>query len=242
MCTVSYLPSETGFILTSNRDEAPERGVIEVDQKTIDGNTLYFPKDPLAGGTWFAFSSNGSAASLLNGAYEPYDRSLAFSKSRGIVLLESFEYDRIQEFLTSRTYVDAAPFTLVIARPGKLYEVIWDGHSATMRVLDPLSPHFWSSVTLYPEDKRAQRRTQFETWRLNHPVFRQDDIMHFHRYGGDQDPEYGFVMNRNEVVKTLSISSVAGNADSHTFRHINLNDPDGQFECTLDKTEPSISA
>ena len=57
MCTLTFIPIENdGFILTSNRDEAPGRNTIEPKRYQEGGTELLFPKDELAGGTWIGVS------------------------------------------------------------------------------------------------------------------------------------------------------------------------------------------
>ena len=51
MCTVSYLPTENGDIITSNRDEAPARHAVTVIEVSINDRRVFFPRDPHAGGT-----------------------------------------------------------------------------------------------------------------------------------------------------------------------------------------------
>ena len=242
MCTVSYLPTQNGFILTSNRDESPDRGISEVATLEDGEQIIYFPKDPAAGGSWFGFSSSGTVACLLNGAYEPYDRSQVFPKSRGIILLESFKYPTARVFAEQHDLSETAPFTIVIESNGEISQTIWDGRSATFDILDPDVPHFWSSVTLYPEHVRKWRRTLFETWLKEHDQPTQDAIMDFHRFGGRGDAENDFVMDRNGIVKTLSISSVISLAEVYNFRHLNLDDPGHTFHCQVDKSEQVASS
>jgi len=236
MCTVSYLPKDAGFIITSNRDEAPERGVFDVDQKKIGNVSVTFPKDPAAGGSWFVVGDNGAVACLLNGAFEPYDRSIPFEKSRGQVLLDAFRYRTADELAASGDYAEAAPFTLVIRKDDEFSQLIWDGQNIVTMALDPVNPHFWSSVTLYPPDVRQWRRELFDNWLNAHNDFRQDDIIDFHRYGGHGDAKNDFVMNRNDEVKTLSITSAESRKDELIFRHINLNDIDNPFRQNLTKS------
>lgn len=241
MCTVSYLPTPDGFILTSNRDESPDRGISDVDNRPIGGSTVHFPRDPVAGGSWFAFAENGNVACLLNGAYEPYDRSRTFSISRGIVMLDSFRFDSPGDFVESYDFTDTAPFTLVLERGGIISEIVWDGQSTILTPLDAKRPQFWSSVTLYPEPVRKWRRKLFSEWLEQHDVFTQQDIMEFHQYGGKGDEHNDFVMNRGGIVQTLSISSVRANADAFIFRHINLDSPDDAFYCRIDKSQTVAS-
>ena len=57
MCTVTFLPLKNdGFILTSNRDEQPNRITHPPLTVVEDETTLLFPKDEIAGGTWIGTS------------------------------------------------------------------------------------------------------------------------------------------------------------------------------------------
>lgn len=235
MCTVSYLPYQGGFILTSNRDESPDRGITEVATLSVAKSNVYFPKDPHAGGSWFAFSEDGNVACLLNGAFVPYDRSQTFGLSRGTVLLDSFKYAKIDDFAGEYTFDESAPFTLLLLRGALIYELIWDGVKLHRATFDARTEHFWSSVTLYPEQVRKQRRNLFDEWLHQHPVFTPDDIRTFHRYGGTGDGINDFVMNRNDIVKTLSISSVWHKDDQYVFNHVNLDDETASFTKIVDK-------
>ncbi|MBK6665833.1 MAG: NRDE family protein [Saprospiraceae bacterium] len=70
MCTVSYMPTKSGFILTSSRDESKVRKALPPATYHLHGQDLVFPKDILAGGTWIAASERGQVACLLNGAFD----------------------------------------------------------------------------------------------------------------------------------------------------------------------------
>lgn len=222
MCTVSYLPLDKGYIITSNRDESPDRAVDVMSKAEINGQNVWFPKDPGAGGSWFAFSDAGDCACLLNGAFEPFDPTLKFEFSRGLVLLESFRYRDISKFADQFDFSRTAPFTLVLTRGELLHQVIWDGHVSHYTLLDSTTTHFWSSVTLYPESVRKWRKNLFDAWLSEHKNYDQQEIMSFHQFGSGTDTHDGFVMNRDEIVKTLSISSVAHNGGKSKFHHQDL--------------------
>ncbi|MDX1476669.1 MAG: NRDE family protein [Saprospiraceae bacterium] len=236
MCTVSYLPTEHGFILTSNRDEAPARHAVTVAHQQRGEVQISFPQDPLSGGSWFAVSDRGTICCLLNGAREPFTPHPRYSDSRGTVVLTSFDYHDTRRFAAEYDFSRTAPFTLVLRSGDKLEQLIWDGLDTELTALDPLAPHFWSSVTLYPPPVRVWRRELFATWRAAHPVPVQDDIIDFHRYGGRGDAANDLVMNRKGKVRTLSISSVARQGDTLTFRYLDLRDPANDHLQTIDIT------
>jgi hypothetical protein len=230
MCTVSYLPlgpasvggKAGGYILTSNRDEAPQRNAIDIRNQHDQGLSLLYPVDPHAGGTWFCICSNGRAAALLNGAFEPFVPDPKFVHSRGIVLLDLMKYNRIDGFVEHYDLSLTAPFTIILAESSDLHQLIWDGGKLDWTVLDPGVPAFWSSVTLYPENVREWRKALFGHWIVEHPAFEQHRIIDFHRYGSGDDIWNGFVMNREERVKTLSISSVRKQDDMFSLVHTDL--------------------
>ena len=133
-----------------------------------------------------------------------------------------------------------APFTLVLHRGTVLEQVVWDGDQVAHTILDAAIPHFWSSVTLYPREVRRWRRSLFERWHTAHPAPQQSDIIEFHRYGGRGDRANDFVMNRNDEVRTLSISSVARDQDQLTFRYLDLRDPANNDARILDMSTGAV--
>jgi uncharacterized protein with NRDE domain len=225
MCTVSYLPlSDHGYILSSNRDEAPARNALEIVHDEVHHGLLIFPRDPESGGTWFSSSDIGITVCLLNGAFSHNLHAKSYQRSRGHIALDLFNYDDFEAFLNAYNFNGLADFTLVVCSGKRIYELKWDGKKPSVRQLDPSEPHFWSSVTLYPEPVRRAREQLFKEWLLQHDRFEQGSIVDFHRYGGTGDKENDFVMNRSDIVKTLSITSVKVTAGKLNFLHRDLTD------------------
>jgi len=221
MCTVSYLPlSAGGYIVTSNRDETPSRNAVGLRHLQADGQTIVFPVDPAAGGSWIAVSDQGRIACLLNGAYEPFRPDPKYTHSRGQVLLSAVS--SVDPAFDDSVLALTAPFTLVLVEDMHLREYVWDADSLHVRTLDPAIPAFWSSVTLYPEDVRKWRKSMFEHWLSTHAEYSQEDIIDFHRYGGQEDGWNGFVMNREERVRTLSITSAQRSQTHMSLCHDDL--------------------
>jgi len=68
MCTVSiFSKNNTDFVLTSNRDEAPNRTALKPEFYTLNNTKVLLPKDELSGGSWIGTSENNRAICLLNG-------------------------------------------------------------------------------------------------------------------------------------------------------------------------------
>ena len=151
MCTVSFVQTALGIVITSNRDEQVLRSA-EFPQTHIRNNKkITYPKDPKAGGTWFALAHEaGRVVVLLNGAEHKHARATSYRKSRGMVLLDLISAD---ETISSnwQTYVllDIEPFTVVVFENQTLYQLRWDGSQKSEVTLPTSQPYIWSSATLY---------------------------------------------------------------------------------------------
>lgn len=208
MCTVTFVPREKGsYILTSNRDENPKR-VTEVPGSEVSINefhSIVFPKDSKAGGTWIAMSKNNRVVCLLNGAFQKHHHSPPYRKSRGLILLETFDYNNIEDFI-SHVYLDQIePFTMILI-DNNLHELRWDGTKKYINQLDFNKPHIWSSATLYDDQISSSKRSKFENWISQNHEISPEMVTWFH---GWNNPE-GFLLDR-ENVKTVSITSIYHN-------------------------------
>ncbi len=74
---------------------------------------------------------------------------------------------------------------------------------------DPLLPHIWSSVTLYPAEVIEKREGWFRDWCRQNPAPSVADIRHFHLTAGEGDSRNSLLMNRNNELLTLSLTSIA---------------------------------
>lgn len=210
MCTVTYLPLEKGYILTSNRDESPLRNATPPEVKTIGNRSVYFPKDPLAGGTWFATDQYKFTLVLLNGGLVKHHHKPPYRRSRGLMVLDFFEVYNIQKFVDEYDFTGIEPFTLVIASE-ELHELIWTGKDLLLNEFGTTEPRIWSSSTLYPEPVRAERKSWFNKWLQSHKNFNQSEILEFHKTGGKGDAWNDFIMNRDGIVQTISVTSILKN-------------------------------
>jgi hypothetical protein len=211
MCTVSFIPSAGGIIITSNRDEklvrTPALAPAAYQHKT---GVITYPKDAQAGGTWFALHENGNAAVLLNGAFEKHTSQPPYTKSRGLVLLHILDSKQpLNCFLQMPlTEVMVEPFTLILWQEQLLYECRWDGAAKHSVRKDKSLPHIWSSVTLYAAAIRQKRENWFRQWLQQYPQPQQAQVIGFHHFGGDGNIENDLVMNRENIFSTISITSV----------------------------------
>ncbi|HEX9512141.1 MAG TPA: NRDE family protein [Puia sp.] len=209
MCTVTYIPAPGGSFMTSNRDEQRGRP-LALEPEYYVGRTgrLLYPKDAGAGGTWFVLHEKGTVLVLLNGARERHIPQPPYRKSRGLVLLELADSDNCLEAFKTLNLIVIEPFTLILLEAGNLFECRWDGLDKVQGPVDAAIPHIWSSVTLYDPETIQKRREWFGKWLPDHPAPDQDDILRFHRFTGDGDPNNDLLMNREDRVLTVSITSL----------------------------------
>lgn len=128
MCTVSFVATNDAFIITSNRDEKVIRpSAIPPKKYHINGKDILFPKDPKAGGTWYAVDAQGTVLVLLNGAAEKHEVQLPYRKSRGLIVLDMISNPSPKEFWEEINLENIEPFTLVLFQNQALFQLRWNG-------------------------------------------------------------------------------------------------------------------
>jgi hypothetical protein len=223
MCTVTYIPNNDSFFLTSNRDEKKVRLKAEQPQwyKFASGNLL-FPKDGNAGGTWMALHENGNAMVLLNGAFVNHHYNPPYRKSRGLIFLDIFDHPQPVAAFELINLHKIEPFTLVISQAQQLVETRWDGQEKTINEIDASVPHIWSSVTLYDKTIVEKRKNWFDLFLKEYSSIGSKEILHFHRFAGDGDEQNDILMNRGNELSTVSITQLHRQKDLSTMHYHDL--------------------
>lgn len=210
MCTVTYLPKpESGFILTHNRDEHYLRGVASMPEiKTIHNTSVATPVDTQAAGTWVATSGEYTLC-LLNGGFIKHKHNPPYRHSRGKIILDFFEYKNVEAFVNGYDLQNIEPFTLIIIKHNRreINQLVYDEIRLHHTVLDNNAAHIWSSATLYTEDDRVRRKKYFEHF-LQHNTYTQEEIIRFHTNKYEQYTDEGILINREDVLKTVSLTSI----------------------------------
>lgn len=222
MCTVSFVCTNGNVILTSNRDEKVNRPALAPKRYCYNGKVVLFPKDPKAGGTWFAVSEDGVVVVLLNGAEEKHEVQPHYGKSRGLITLEICSAtDTIQQWeILDLSTVE--PFTLVVFENQKLFQLRWDGKLKSQQELSILGKHIWSSATLYTPEIRTFRKQWFETFIQDNPNPTPEEVLFFHQSTQGNNKEFGLVIDRNSILKTTSITQVIIEANKVNFGYHDL--------------------
>jgi len=214
MCTVSYLPAPSGFILTSSRDEKIARPAAKLSKPVIiNDHEVTFPKDPQGQGSWIAASKSRTVC-LLNGAFTAHQPKPPYKHSRGLVVLHAFKYYTIQNFASTYDFTGLEPFTLLLVELGALVVLRWDGSTLFTSELDAFQPQIWSSATLYSPEIIKKRQVWFRQWLNTSKELTLESIRSFHKTAGDGNPENAVLMQRDNQYATVSLTSVVG-SDGH---------------------------
>ena len=223
MCTVSFVHSNGKIIITSNRDEKVIRpNAIEPKNYLINNKKIIFPKDQKAGGTWYAVDEHSNVLVLLNGADEKHIVSGNYKKSRGLIVLEIIGTESPFETWKTIDLDNIEPFTLVLFENHKLYQLRWNGEVKKVLGLDPNQNHIWSSSTLYSKEIREKRASWFTTFLDTKPEVTETELFNFHRYTEEKNAEHGLVINRGDVLKTLSITQAVIDKNKVAIFHHDL--------------------
>ncbi len=210
MCTLTYLPLRNGYIFTHNRDERKDRpSSQDFRKKELEDQTIYYPEDLEAHGTWFAFSNRGTAACILNGGSKPHQRKARYRKSRGLVVIESFDFPTPDTFYQQYNFEGIEPFTLLIYSGSQLVQIIHNEDDTHLKMLDTASQYIWSSTTLYTKEVRDKRKKWFINWLSRKPLINPENTRNFHTSTGDGDTENDLIMSRWGILKTVSLTQVA---------------------------------
>lgn len=224
MCTVSFVSSQNKIIITSNRDEQVLRPAIPPKNYLVNHKNLLFPKDPKAGGTWYAVDEQANVLVLLNGAAEKHRWNPPYRRSRGMIVLDLMGTDSPIVTWSTIDLDNVEPFTLVLYESQKLYQLRWNGSEKESTPLAVNHNYVWSSSTLYPQEIREQRSDWFYHFLDTKPDVNENEMFNFHRYTENENTEHGLVINRNDQLKTLSITQTVLEQNKVSMIHHDLID------------------
>ena len=115
MCTVSFMPTGSGFHLLMNRDEQRNRPEALPPRLHSCGNHKGLYPSETGGGTWIGINDSGITAALINWYSMPRPSRVAFS--RGLIiptLLSAGSIPEAESLLKSLPLGLLAPFRLLV--------------------------------------------------------------------------------------------------------------------------------
>jgi uncharacterized protein with NRDE domain len=222
MCTVSFIATKTGAIITSNRDENILRTALAPQKYLYNQKSIIYPKDSTAGGTWYATDGISKVVVLLNGATEKHTHNPPYRRSRGLIVLDLISVKNTLSDWQIIDLIDVEPFTIVLFSKNKLHQLQWNGQFKSQLALDASQNHIWSSSTLYDAAIRTRRAEWFAAFLEREATLSPKKMLDFHRYTGSSDDMNGLVICRNDVLKTLSITQTIASATSIQMHYYDL--------------------
>lgn len=221
MCTVIYSPQHDGYLLASVRDENPERTTYAPSFFERNQKRLLHPTDASRKGTWIGCTSENRSVVLLNGAFVNHlPNTRLYSESRGKMVLEAMQSARLKDVLEDRNLENFEPFTLLVFEAGTIHCLRWNGKERFLETPNPDEAHIWSSSTLYPKDQQLVRQRLFLQWMQSEGIRNEADLKAFlHSYN---DPHFGFFMQRNDFLRSVSLSIILKDPFAFTFQYTDL--------------------
>ncbi len=226
MCTVSYIGTSTEIIITSNRDERSARPVaLPPEIYSVETKRLLYPKDPLGGGSWFTADQFGNAAVLLNGATEKHLPALHYRKSRGLILTEIAAAPSPIDHWKRIVLKGIEPLTIILLNNKKLSQLSWNGSRKNTITLETKRNYLWSSVTLYSEEIRRRREKWFRDFLSGKSMISAGEMLLFHSSTGKDDPQNGLMMNRDNALRTVSITQTRIDQERVLMTYLQIQPP-----------------
>lgn len=215
MCTVSFLPTQSGFALAMNRDEKKSRVAGEKPRRKRTGRFLALhPAEPY-GGTWIGVNHRGMALALINWHAQPVNRNACVS--RGIVvphLLAADNPKRVTALFASLPLARINPFRLIAVslRQRSLCEWRWDGNCLGLSQRAWARSHWFSSGI--DEAGVAKARAKIAARTLG-------TLLHLRRMHRSHRPERGafsVCMHRDDA-ETVSYTEILAGPLGAQMRH-----------------------
>ena len=150
MCTLTFVPTEDGYLVGMNRDELLTRRVALPPKRfQRSGMEMVYPSEP-SGGTWIACNDRGNLLALLNWNARESPRLGEKRKTRGLVIPELIgepDLPAADSHFQQMNLDGLFPFRLVLVfRKEKVVnEWRWDGTAKQFLRLSWARKHWFSS-------------------------------------------------------------------------------------------------
>ena len=221
MCTVTYFPTKTGAIITSNRDENAARGnTLEPATYYFDDQKIVYPKDEKSSGTWIAYNQNNCVAVLLNGALDKHIPNRIYKQSRGFIITAILKTNNPIETIDNIDFEGIEPFTIILYTTTALFEYRWNSIELFKKQIDLKIPHIWSSSTLYNKEIIEKNVEDYSIFIQRQNDITAGDILVFH-----QTKKYEVrlpLQSKINNIKTISITQIQTTIEASIISYYDL--------------------
>jgi hypothetical protein len=215
MCTVSFLPVQTVFVLAMNCDEKKSRVKGERPRQARTGRHLSLHPSEPGGGTWIGVNQRGLALALINWHAEPLNERA--NLSRGIVvphLLAAETLARATIRFASLPLQHINPFRLIAASLSerRLLEWRWNGDCLSRSQKAWERSHWFSSGHDETGVAEARAKTATQT---------RGTLSHLRRLHRSHQPErsaFSVCMHREDA-ETVSYTEILAFSRGAQMRH-----------------------
>jgi len=209
MCTLSFIPEGSGYLVGMNRDEQISRpAALAPERLPIAGGYAIYPREK-SGGTWIAANSLGITLALLNWYSAPplYPKT----RSRGEViprLIAAEDSSSVHDALTKLELQGTLPFRLVgvFSRERKLAEWRWNQRLLEIQEFPWQRRHWFSSGLSDAEAQSARGSVCSSSGPDGRPA--REWLRELHRSHENGPGPYSICVHRADV-RSLSYSEVA---------------------------------
>jgi uncharacterized protein with NRDE domain len=224
MCTVTWLGTEGGYELLSNRDERRTRPPAAPPSLRVSGGVRYLaPVDAEAGGSWLTANELGVTLCLLNLYEAPLagaSPAAGGSRSRGLLVTDlagAASADEAAARLLAADLRVYRPFTLLaLDLQGRQRALAWDGREAADLGAAPPLPLVSSGYDA--AGAWAARRRLLTALEDALGERSSDLLLRFHRSHQPERGAYSPCMHRADAA-TVSLSWVRVGEEAVEFRY-----------------------
>ncbi|HWR15530.1 MAG TPA: NRDE family protein [Terriglobales bacterium] len=215
MCTLSFIPDESGYLVAMNRDEQFSRP--RALPPRVFGKAIY-PHEP-SGGTWIAVNSRGLTLALLN---KNEDGPLPAEKhSRGELIPAMIACDSLAEIHRRVVAFDLRstyPFRLIAISPSERELCEWRWGSKLEQVHHDWEARHWFSSGVSDIEAEARRSVVVKrAWNIDGAGTR-DWIRNLHKSHEPAPGAYSICVHRPDAA-SVSYSEIRVSANQITFRY-----------------------
>lgn len=221
MCTLTIVPKRSNnFVLTFNRDENPNREMLPLQERFLNGNTFYMPVDTLSGGSCIAISEHDFIVCLHNGGLKKHTRKTSYGSSRGKLVTRIAGQKNPLDFLLKvnmSAYEECTIFIISYIGKPTIHRYVWDGKSLIGKNISS-GPIMYSSCTLYTPMQQQKRMLLFQKY-LNKGKT-PENLLKFHGLHGVKNQEDVFIKRMS--IETVSTTQIIKNNEGVTIRYFDF--------------------
>lgn len=226
MCTLSFVPVESGYVVAMNRDESRARPkAIPPAVQVIGGQNTLYPSEA-GGGTWIGASASGTLFALLNWYAKEAGSLPEKTRSRGELiphLLTNLDAAASERAMWQLNLKGLHPFRLFGVYPAERHirEWRWDARQLAHRCHDWGRQHWFSSSRSDVQAERERGAACERTWR-EEP---QDPVAWLRKLHASHIPEPGpfSICVHREDAATVSYTEVVWDGNQVQMRYFSGN-------------------